>query len=359
MFPPDRTMLRALVIGVLAVLLLVVFGSTARAADSARIQEVNTEEGKVTFLLTAVGIAPGESLDAGSVQVTIDGQNRAADAEAAGEAEVERTVYLVMDTSGSMQGLSLSAAKDAGQQYLESVPADVAVGLITFADQAVVAVPATTDRGAVGSALENAEANGSTALFDAAVLAVDELGAEGSRNMVLLSDGEDEGSSATEQQALTAITASGVAVDAVALTDGVGAEQLGRMAKAGGGTTVRVADADTLTSAFASAAQSASTQLLVTTDLPAGQQPGTFPLTASVEVGGERLSDEAVLVIDAEAAAAAAAANAADVGPVPVQTNTVGLMQQLVVPPGTDPGAVRRAHRDRPARLPPDLRRGD
>ncbi len=326
--PQARTFARGLVLAAVAAMLLVLLAGTARAADGARIQEVTTEEGTVTFLLTAVGLAPEENLDAESVQVTIDGQSVAASAETAGETAVQRTVYLVMDTSGSMQGLALSAAKNAGRQYLESVPADVAVGLVTFADDAAVAVPATEDRAAVARALDATEASGSTALFDAAVLAAEQLGDTGSRSLVLLSDGEDEGSSASEQQALAAITSSGVAVDAVALTDGVGAEQLSRMAQAGGGVAVQVADADTLTAAFASAAKSASTQLLVTADLPSGQEPGTFPMGATVEVAGQQFSDEAVVVIDAEAAAAAAAASAADVGPIPVETRSVGFMQQ-------------------------------
>jgi tight adherence protein B len=318
----------ALLLAALMSLLLVAGAGIARAADGARIQEVVTEDGQVSFLLTAVGLEPGESLDPTSVSVSIDGQSVAASTDAAQEAAVDRTVFLVMDASGSMDGIPLAAAKDAGQQYLASVPSDVSVGLITFADAAVVAVPATTDRSAVLGALQAVRANGSTALFDAALLATEELGTTGSRSMVVLSDGEDEGSGATEQQALAAITESGVAVDSVALTTGVGAEQLSRLATAGGGATVQANDAQTLTAAFESAALSASSQLLVTADLPSGQQPGTVPLTASVQVGDAVLTDDAIVVIDAEAAAAAAQVNADSAGPVPVSTASVGILQQ-------------------------------
>ena len=59
-----------------------------------------------------------------------------------------------MDVSKSMQGEKFEEAKAAAEAFLDNVPDDVYVGLVTFADDVTVAQEPTRDTDSVRSALE-------------------------------------------------------------------------------------------------------------------------------------------------------------------------------------------------------------
>lgn len=82
------------------------------------------------------------------------------------------TVVLVMDVSGSMtatdvQPSRLAASKAAGQRFLDRLPARFRVALVSFSSVVQVVTPPTTDRMAVGRALDRLRADGGTAMGDA------------------------------------------------------------------------------------------------------------------------------------------------------------------------------------------------
>lgn len=314
---PERRRLRAaaLTAGIAAALL---FPASAWAAPQGRIQQVESTPGTVTFILSAEGLAEGQSIDPASVTVSIGGSEAttsAVPAASGGALAQQRTVMLVLDSSGSMaQSNKLATAKRAARAYLGALPSDVRVGLIAFADEAAIRVAPTTDRSVVGSALDALAASGSTALNDAVVLAVRQLGTDGSRNVVLLSDGEDEGSRANATQARSALTKSGVVLDAVALGAGGQEAQLAAFAKAGNGALVTATNADQLTEAFESAARTVDAQLAVTAKVPEGITSGTQALAVTARVGGSSITDETVAIIRPAAAIPA--------GPVAVKETT-------------------------------------
>lgn len=286
----------------LSTALLVLLAATpAWAAPEGRIQQVETQPGSVQFILSAEGLASGESIDAASVTTTIAGQAASTSATdiADTESAPQRTVMLVLDSSGSMAEFGkLETAQEAANLYLEGLPPDVRAGLISFADDAAVRVEPTADRAAVSKAINALTAEGSTALNDAVVLAVDELGDDGSRNIVVLSDGEDEGSSATAREARKAVADSGVVLDAVALGTGEQEAALAAFTKAGNGTLVTATDADALTAAFEQAARTVTTQLAVTAQVPAGVDAGTVELVVKAVAGGQPISDSTAALVE-------------------------------------------------------------
>jgi Ca-activated chloride channel family protein len=94
------------------------------------------------------------------------------------------TVILVVDTSGSMQAddvkpTRLGAAQAAVRKFLDKVPKRMRVGLISFAGEAQVAAPPTTDHELVRQALDDLGVfdgfgyGGGTAIGDALAAAVD------------------------------------------------------------------------------------------------------------------------------------------------------------------------------------------
>jgi tight adherence protein B len=275
--------------------------SAAWAAPEGRIQEVTSQPGTVTFVLSAEGLAEGESINSDSVKATIGGVDAPTTASSisdATEAPVARTTMLVLDSSGSMAEFGkLDTAKDAANQYLDGLPADVSAGLIAFADEAEVRVPPTQDRESVRAAIADLTAEGSTALNDAVALGVRELGNEGSRNIVLLSDGEDEGSETSAKKARTQLAESGVVLDAVSAGEGSQEEELAAFAEAGNGSLITATDAATLTSAFEAAARSVDTQLAVTAEVPEGIEAGTSELTVVALVGDQQITDTTAALI--------------------------------------------------------------
>ena len=117
----------------------------------------------------------------------------------------EATVILAMDSSGSMTANDIApdrmaVARDVASSFVEDLPEDFQVGVVSFSDQADVIVPPTADRDEAVRALERLEADNGTALGDAIARSVelgvsnldeDEQPAEGESPVIVLvlSDG--------------------------------------------------------------------------------------------------------------------------------------------------------------------------
>ncbi len=131
---------------------------------------------------------------------------------------------IVIDTSGSMYK-SIGEARRAAGDFLQKLmtPHDDAFAL-AFSDRPELLMPRTTDARAVDASLDNLNANGSTALYDALVHSLYYFrGTRGRRAMVLLSDGEDTSSGITWRDTLEYARRSGVSI----YTIGLGVEVLG------------------------------------------------------------------------------------------------------------------------------------
>ncbi len=121
------------------------------------------------------------------------------------EADSTGTVILTMDVSESMGRTDvdpsrLEAAKAAAEVFLEKLPPDLKVGLVTFANEAIVLVPPTSTRADLLEALNALPRGEGTVIGDGLAASVDALEAEWDQNgqtpgaIVLLSDGRDTGS---------------------------------------------------------------------------------------------------------------------------------------------------------------------
>lgn len=104
---------------------------------------------------------------------------------------------LVMDTSGSMAGEKMTAAKSAVERFLYGLlDQQDEVFLYQFESQATLVQDWTTDRNAVSRALGRIQARGGTAMYDAAAEAVPlaQSGAQRKKAVVIISDGNDTNS---------------------------------------------------------------------------------------------------------------------------------------------------------------------
>ena len=104
---------------------------------------------------------------------------------------------LVMDTSGSMSGEKIAAAKSAVGRFLYGLlDQQDEIFLYQFESQATLVQDWTTDRRAVSRALDRIQARGGTALYDAAAESVPmaQSGSQRKKAVVILSDGNDTSS---------------------------------------------------------------------------------------------------------------------------------------------------------------------
>lgn len=287
------------------------FPTSAQAAVRGRIVSVEAKAGKLTVVLSAAGLAQGQTIDPASVKLALDGQetpstvNSVADAPTA----VLRRVMLAIDTSGSMAiNNRIGAARSAATAYVDRVPADVEVGLVTFSSNATLRVSPTKDRALVRTAIAGLRANGDTALYDAVRLAASRLGTQGDRSVLVLSDGRDEGSGTTLASNISRLRTAKIPLNAVLLGDTGAQAALLALSNAAGGRVVSARAAADLTRSFQEAARQSENDVVVVADIPERYTGGEASVTVTATAAGETISDTALalnLVSSAEADPAA------------------------------------------------------
>lgn len=248
-------------------------GPVLAQTDDGRIVRIESADGTIQLVFEAPNLPEGVGIDPESVVLTVDDIPAPVSVEPVG-GRISRRVLLVIDISGSMEGQPLDSAKEAATAFLETVPEDVEVGLISFDDQVALREAPTTDRSLVAAAVDALEVGGDTALYDAIGLAVSTLSEGDIRQMVVLSDGEDTASAASLEDTIAGLGQAGVTVDAVTFQDSDVIETLQALTEAGSGRLVTATDASDLTELFAASAAVIASQLLITAQLPEGTVSG-------------------------------------------------------------------------------------
>ena len=175
--------------------------------------------------LMVVELRNFQEIDPEQLQVLEDGEP-ADNVEVAllSESSTEVGIVLAIDTSGSMNGEPIEAAKAAALSFVDQKRPTDFIALVTFADEVQVLSGFTSDSGALRSRIENIEAGGETAFFDAVTQAANLFAATADdnqeRNMIVLTDGADtvaDDAGAAKAGALAAATEHGVRVFGIAL----------------------------------------------------------------------------------------------------------------------------------------------
>jgi Ca-activated chloride channel homolog len=141
---------------------------------------------------------------------------------------IKPTVLLVLDTSASMNQTDVSpnrlaAATTAARAFIEQVPVDFRVGLVTFNTEADVVIPPTEDHASVDAALNDLPRGQATVIGDGLSAALDTIQTDPSQGeqppsaVLLLSDGRDTGSQVPPEQAAERANTMGVRVFTVVL----------------------------------------------------------------------------------------------------------------------------------------------
>jgi tight adherence protein B len=258
-----RNHVRLVLSGFVVLLLGLLGAGVARAADGEASLSSLTKnaDGTVNGVLT---VQPSDNIpavvDQKSLVMSVGGKDYPATAKSA--SSVERSTILLIDRSGSMLNSDMLMVRSSVQQFLQSIPKDIKVGVVSFADEPRLDHAPTTDHGAVQAAVDGLTPSGATALYDGLSKAIDTLGSEGDRTILLLSDGKDTISKLAAQPAETKLKASGVHLQVIAFrTNSTENPDLELLAAAGQGAVTEVGNNAKIAEAFTAAAKALASQV--------------------------------------------------------------------------------------------------
>ena len=187
-------------------------------------------------------------------------------------------VVLVVDTSGSMAGQAMEQARAAAASFVGKLPPGTEVAVVSAGAGSPVLLGLTSDHQAALDVLATLTARGETAVHDAAVAAVDLLGAadaEDQRFVVMLTDGADTVSERSLEEALAAVAEADVTFHGVALDTSEGdTSSLWAFAEvASVSTVIAAADSAALETAFGRVGDTVVGRYEVIFTAAAGAQP--------------------------------------------------------------------------------------
>lgn len=210
---------------VVALLLAAPAAAWGQAGTEVEVVDVNTsryaEGGRVTMVVEFRNLS--EALDAAQVVVTENGEPVPAEAvtvEPIRSSQVPVGVVLVIDTSGSMEGAPMEAAKAAAVGFVQQKRPEDFIALVTFADTAQVLSNFTNSTAALVERINALVPEGGTAMYDGVIKGADLYSGAAPalrRNMIVLTDGTDTNSVGTLEEAIAAVTDRQVRVFGVAL----------------------------------------------------------------------------------------------------------------------------------------------
>jgi Ca-activated chloride channel family protein len=171
---------------------------------------------------------------------------------------------VALDVSASMAD-ALEEAQGAALQFLQRMvrPKDRAA-VITFNDHPMLTVKFTRDVKALAGGLAGLKAERGTALYDRLIFSFYNFnGLRGRRALLLLSDGKDEGSRFTWEEALEYARRAGVTVYAIGLGDKVEKGKLSRLSEETGGRAFFPRKPDELAGIYAAIEEELRSQYLI------------------------------------------------------------------------------------------------
>jgi tight adherence protein B len=320
---------RLLAVGLAVGVAVLASASIAVAADpQARIVSNSRDGSTLSLVFRADGLPAGTTIDPASVVVTVDGKKVDSQVKDQGAADSTTRVVLAIDTSKSMAtGGKIDAAKLAAHAFLDTLPATVEVGVVTFGDATFVALPPTADHAAAAAEIDKLQigANVGTALFDGTASAIDQAAGVDAPSVLVLSDGKEFGNSTTTQDdVVTKANAAHVAIDAVYIGTGTPPPSLTGLTDGTNGLLATAGTTD-LSQVFKDRATAISSQLLISATLPDTVGPSA-QVVVTAQAGDTPLEDSVTNFSKGQAGAPTIAP------PIPVENSAPSWLSNSTLP---------------------------
>ena len=213
-------------------------------------------------------------------------------------------VVLAVDVSGSMGGVPLIQAREAARAFVDGLAPIDSVALVTFGDEAALALNFTADQGAVFAALDTLQAVGNTALYQAtSASAYVAASAQTQRKaIILLSDGIDFGNRSTvsRDESLAQAAEVGVPFFTVGLGKDIDGAYLEALAQSTGGQFLGTPTAEGLSELYRTIGDFLRSQYVVTLSPGSLGREQRLMLEIEVTVGeASGVASEALPALDA------------------------------------------------------------
>jgi Ca-activated chloride channel family protein len=200
----------------------------------------------VSVVFSLLDSAGNPIKDAALEDFTLSEDDQPVQALSLDEADEPINVAIVLDTSGSMVGEKMTAARAAASRFIDDLQSSDQVAVLTFDTTVVHRIDFTTDHLAAKQQVELIEytPGGATCLYDAAYETIQMTAAlpTGRRAVILLTDGVDEAGgqpcslyTLDDVIALASDEEARVPLYTIGLGEGVDANSLDRMARQTGG----------------------------------------------------------------------------------------------------------------------------
>ena len=235
-----------------ALVLLSAVGSAAQEEQRLKVDSIDAgRHPRVELVVTAPQALSGKEIPSNAFTVAEDGVP--IDVKVKPLPSNDLAVLLLIDTSGSMQGSAMSAAKAAAIDFVRKMPSGVRLSVVGFSTSPKVASKFTTNHDQAVAAIGGLEAQGETALYDAVRAASRQFPADRAvrRALVVLSDGGDTVSTSTLNEAAAVLAAAQASAHVIELkSDESNAQALKAIAKAGGGEVTATSDPQALSAVY-------------------------------------------------------------------------------------------------------------
>ncbi len=261
------------------------FAPLAKGSENIRITQVDTSKFPHVTVYVSVTDADGnpDAVDPSRLIIAENGQQIPLD-QIEGVGDVGAiTTMLVMDVSGSMEKANkLDSAKAAAHKFVERMRSTDQTGIIAFNTQVKTVQPITSDKDALNAAIDSLVAQHNTAMYDALIVAIDQLeGVSGRKAIIVLTDGLDNSSSATENTVIKHIGPAGFSISTVGLgvtgsaaMNGIDENGLQDLASRAGGVYGYAEDEASLTNLYATYAVAMQSEYAITYTSPATLRDG-------------------------------------------------------------------------------------
>lgn len=250
-----------------ACFLLVALAMPARAATpSLEIRSTAVAaDGSVRAVVAVEGLPADTPVTPDHFTVT-DGGGPVRDLRIAPLTASALSVVLVIDTSASTVGRPIASAIAAASRFVDALPVGTTLAVVATGAPARVVQAPTTDTAIVRSGLAGLRASGGAALYDGLAIAAGTLAAaDGQRNAVVISNGRDTVSSRKMRAGVAALVSAkfGTTVIGLKTPDHGGNDGSITIARASGGTFVKVSATTGLVGAFTQVAKTLASQYAV------------------------------------------------------------------------------------------------
>lgn len=156
-------------------------------------------------------------------------------------------IVLVIDASGSMDGIPMEQAKKAASSYINMSGKQETFSILKFSSNIEELINSSQDKENLNAVIDSIQAGGQTALYDALGKAVEMVSdVEGRKAVLVLSDGANNAGSYTINDVMSLATRAGVSVYSIAVGQSAEHKILANLSEQTGGRCYYTADTSTL-----------------------------------------------------------------------------------------------------------------